>query len=133
MSTESITEQIERVRGMAAGDLTWDLSENDKVALNTILAANQASERALTYFVERLQDNPDVRYYCGFGTEIFYRTAQAIAAITGKPMEEVESVMREDRQPAHRRREAEVHTLRDKIDELRRQLDHVPGHRAMRA
>lgn len=34
---ESFADQISRVRGMAAGGETWDLSDNDRAALNTVL------------------------------------------------------------------------------------------------
>ena len=35
---ETFTECIERVEGMASGDPTWDLSQNDIYALNQLLA-----------------------------------------------------------------------------------------------
>ena len=38
MSTESFSEQVERVKSMARGDGTWDLSDNDQAALKTLLA-----------------------------------------------------------------------------------------------
>ena len=35
---ESFSEQVERVKSMARGDGTWDLSDNDQAALKAILA-----------------------------------------------------------------------------------------------
>lgn len=82
----------------------------------------KACERALFYIGERMQDNPDVGYYLGYGTEIFHRIAVAIATLTDKPLDEVEKALREDRQPHYRRRQPEVIRLREKLDELREQF-----------
>lgn len=130
--SESMTEQIERVRGMASGDATWDLSENDIAALKTVLERHDAAEKAVLYLASRLQEDPNVGYYCGYGTQVFYLTAQAVAVLTGKPLPEVEKALREDRQPSYRKQDPEVIRLRDQIDELRREMDRVPDHRAMR-
>jgi hypothetical protein len=35
--SESFSEQVERVKSMARGDATWDLSDNDTAALKAIL------------------------------------------------------------------------------------------------
>lgn len=131
--SESMAEQIERVRGMAAGDETWDLSPNDISALKTVMESRDAAEKAVLYFAQRMGEDPNVGYYCGYGTEVFARTAQAVASLTGKPLEEVEKALKEDRQPSYRRQEPEVLRLRDQIDELRRELDRVPDHRSIRA
>lgn len=84
-----------------------------------------ASERdqlyaAVKHTLDQIQENPDVGYYCGWGTQIFYLLIRAEAAHLGKPLDEVEAERRKDRQPAYRRRDPEVHRLRD---ELRAQLD----------
>lgn len=74
---------------------------------------------AVKYVLDRVQDSPDVRYYCGWGTEIFYRLIQAEAAHLGKPLEDVERERRKDLQPHYRRRQAEAVTLREERDALR--------------
>lgn len=78
--------------------------------------------QAVKYMLDRIQDNPDVRYYCGFGTQMFYLLIRAEAAELGKPLAEVEVARRQDTQPSYRRREAEVLRLRDQMDELRHQV-----------
>jgi hypothetical protein len=79
---------------------------------------------AIAYTLDRIQVDPDVRYYCGFGTELFYQLVQAEADYLGKPLEEIEAERRQDRQPSYRRREPEVVRLRDQLAELRQQWDH---------
>lgn len=53
MTSESHAEQIARVEGMASGDSTWDLSDNDCAALATVLKERaellQAMKTALAY------------------------------------------------------------------------------------
>jgi hypothetical protein len=80
---------------------------------------------AVKHTLDQIQVNPDVRYYCGWGTQIFYLLIRAEAAHLGKPLDEIETARRQDRQPSYRRREPEVLRLREKLDELRNQLDGV--------
>ncbi len=80
---------------------------------------------AVKHILDQIQENPDVRYYCGWGTQIFYLLILAEAAHLGKPLADVEEWRRTDRQPSYRRREPEVLRLREKLDELRNQLDGV--------
>jgi hypothetical protein len=80
---------------------------------------------AVKHTLDQIQENPDVHYYCGWGTQIFYLLIRAEAAHLGKPLEEIETERRKDRQPSYRRRKPEVLRLRDKLDELRNQLDGV--------
>ena len=80
---------------------------------------------AVKHTLDQIQENPDVRHYCGWGTQIFYLLIRAEAAHLGKPLDEVETERRKDRQPAYRRREPQVIRLMDQLDELRRQLDGV--------
>lgn len=82
---------------------------------------------AVKHTLDQIQENPDVRYYCGWGTQIFYLLIQAEAAHLGKPLAEIEAERRKDRQPAHRRRAAEVLRLMEQRDALRTQLDSVGG------
>ena len=53
MSTETFAEQVERVEGMAAGDPTWDLSDNDQAALKAVL---DELARLRELVAEQLQD-----------------------------------------------------------------------------
>lgn len=78
---------------------------------------------AVKHTLDQIQENPDVHYYCGWGTQIFYLLIMAEAAHLGKPLDEVEAARRKDRQPSYRRREPEVIRLREQRDELRAQLD----------
>lgn len=78
---------------------------------------------AVSHTLDQIQVNPDVHYYCGWGTQIFYLLIRAEAAYLGKPLAEVEAARRKDLQPSYRRREAEVLRLMDLRDELRAQLD----------
>ena len=78
---------------------------------------------AVKYTLDQIQENPDLHYYAGWGTQVFYLLILAEAAHLGRPIAEVEAARRLDRQPSHRRREPEVLRLRDERDELRRQLD----------
>lgn len=55
----------------------------------------KACESALFYIGRQIQENPDVRHYLGFGTEMFHRIAVAIATLTDKPSDEVEQALRE--------------------------------------
>jgi hypothetical protein len=90
--------------------------------------ADQPTERdrlyaAVKYTLDQIQVNPDVRYYCGWGTQIFYLLIRAEAAHLGKPLAEIEAERRKDLQPSYRRREPEVIRLLDERDALRAQLD----------
>src|SRR5262245_17277402 len=79
----------------------------------------EACTSALVYLGRQIQENPDVCYYIGFGTESFHRIAVALATLTDRSVDEVEAALREDRQPSYRRREPEVVILRKRVDELR--------------
>lgn len=87
---------------------------------------------AVKHTLDQIQVNPDLRYYAGWGTQVFYLLVRAEAAYLGQPLEEIEAARRLDRQPSYRRREAEVLRLRDERDELRTQLDSVGGLRGLR-
>lgn len=82
---------------------------------------------AVKHTLDQIQENPDVHYYCGWGTQIFYLLVRAEAAHLGRPLVEIEAERRTDRQPSYRRRQPEVVRLRDQRDELRTQLDSVGG------
>lgn len=88
-----------------------------------LIRANVDLYAAVRHTLDQIQENPDVRYYCGWGSQIFYLLVRAEAAHLGKPLEEIDAARRIDRQPAYRRREPEVRLLRKERDELRTQLD----------
>jgi hypothetical protein len=88
-----------------------------------LIRANVDLYAAVKHVLDQIQENPDVRYYCGWGTQIFYLLIRAEAAHLGKPLEEIENERMNDRQPSYRKREPEVLRLREKLDELRAQLD----------
>ena len=68
--------------------------------------------KAIKYILERIQINPDLRYYAGPGSEIFHLLVQAEAEIENKTALEVETKRSEDTQPKHRKRKPEVLELR---------------------
>jgi hypothetical protein len=76
---------------------------------------------AVKHTLDQVQTNPDVHYYCGWGTQIFYLLVRAEAAYLNRPLADVEAERRKDCQPSYRRREPEVERLRQKLDELRDQ------------
>lgn len=79
----------------------------------------EVAANAIRYLLNRIQTDPDMYYYCGWGTESFYRLCQAEAAITGEALKVVEGRRRKDLQPEHRKREPEVEVLRRMLDEAR--------------
>jgi hypothetical protein len=87
------------------------------------LTARDQLYAAVKHTLDQIQENPDLHYYAGYGTQVFYLLIRAEAAHLGKPLDEVEHERRKDRQPSYRRREPEVLRLRDQLGELRRQLD----------
>lgn len=46
-SEEAYIEQLERLRLMASGDPTWDLSDNDRAALSSVLGRLDECERLI--------------------------------------------------------------------------------------
>lgn len=76
------------------------------------------AKRGISYALERTQTDPDVRYYCGWGTEMFARLVDAEAAITGRDPEGVSEERRIDHQPDYRRRDPHVVVLRKQLDEM---------------
>lgn len=79
--------------------------------------AAEAAHAAVKYILDRIQTDPDLYYYCGFGTQSFHLLTVAEAARTGRPLAEVEKERQRDLRPEHRRREPEVETLRRKLEE----------------
>jgi hypothetical protein len=76
-----------------------------------------AAHDAITYTLNRVQTDPDFAYYM-LDTETFARLVDAEAAILGLDPEQHRRARREDHQPEHRRREADIVVLRDKLERL---------------
>jgi hypothetical protein len=74
---------------------------------------------AVRYLLDRAQENPDLGYLVGPGTEAFRLLCAAEAAYTGRPVEQVERERGEDLQPEHRRRPARVVELEEEVEQLR--------------
>jgi hypothetical protein len=78
---------------------------------------------AVKHTLDRIQEDPNLRYYAGYSTQVFYLLVRAEAAFLGKSVEDVEKDRRRDLQPAYRKTQPEVLRLRDELDELRREFD----------
>jgi len=86
-----------------------------------LIAAAPELLAAVSYTLDRIQEDPNLRYYAGYSTQVFYLLVRAEAAVLGKSVEDVEKTRRRDLQPAYRKTEPEVLRLRDQLDELRRE------------
>lgn len=91
--------------------------------LPTTTADAAALYKAIAYVLDRIQDMPNVRYYCGPGTQIFFELIKAEAAFTGLPLEEVEAARKVDTEPSYRKTLPRVVQLEEKIDAMRRACD----------
>lgn len=76
--------------------------------------------RAIRFVLDRIQDTPDVRYYCGQGTQIFYELVQAEAAFLGLPLADVEARRQIDIEPAYRKTRPQVIRLNEQLEAARR-------------
>lgn len=75
--------------------------------------------KAVRYMLDRIQDSPNVRYYCGPGTQMFLELITAEAAFTGRPRDEVETERRKDTEPAYRKTRPRVIELEERFYEAR--------------
>jgi len=73
---ETFSEQWTRVNQMASGNPTWDLSENDLVALNAVLVNYESLWSALQRAREALKANEDIS-----GTWDLYQHSPEMKAI----------------------------------------------------
>lgn len=73
---------------------------------------------AAEYALDRIQTDPDVRYYCGWGTEMFHLLCVAEAAHLGLALETVEASRRVDLQPVYRKRDPRVVELQERVRAL---------------
>ncbi len=63
----------------------------------TLVPASQscaARDKAIKYIVRRIIEDPNVHYYCGYGTEVFHLVSLAAAEMQGRSPEEVEAEFR---------------------------------------
>lgn len=74
---------------------------------------------AVKHTLDRIQEDPNLRYYAGYSTQVFYLLVRAEAAYLGQSVEDVELARRRDMQPAYRKTEPDVVRLRDQLDALR--------------
>jgi len=51
----------------------------------------EARDKAIKYMVRRIIEDPNVHYYCGYGTEVFRLMVLAVAEIQNRPAAEVEA------------------------------------------
>lgn len=74
---------------------------------------------AVKYTLGRIQTDPNVGYYCGVGTQVFYLLCKAEAELDGRGLADVEANRRRNLTPAHREQRPDVEILRARIEELR--------------
>lgn len=75
---------------------------------------------AIKYTLMRIQTDPNVGYYCGVGTQVFYLLCKAEAVLDGRELAQVETDRRVNLIPAHRQQKPDVELLREDLEELRR-------------
>lgn len=87
-----------------------------------LIARLKSALNAIVYAERRVQTDPDFRHYMD-GTETLAKLVRAHSAITGEAFEPLMEVVTTDQQPAHRRRKADVLTLRQDNELLKQILD----------
>ena len=75
-----------------------------------------ARDNAVGYMIRRIIQDPDVHYYCGYGTEAFRLLTLAVAEMQGKPRGDVETSVRAACRGIP---EPEVKMLRRQIENMR--------------
>lgn len=75
-----------------------------------------AAQKACAYILNRIQTDPDLRYYAGPFTETFHLLCAAQAECTGRPLAEIEAARAMDLQPQHRTRQPEVLALKARLE-----------------
>jgi hypothetical protein len=76
--------------------------------------------RAVKYVLDRIQDSPNVYYYCGPGTQIFLELIRAESAFKERPLAEIEKERKQDMEPSYRKTRPRVLDLEDRLTEARR-------------
>lgn len=82
------------------------------------------AKSAIAYTLSRIQENPDLRWIM-LDTEAMARLMRAEAMMTGQPEESVREKRREDLQPAHHRRQADVTRMRKQIEDIQAVFDEI--------
>lgn len=77
-----------------------------------------AAAEAIGYVLNRIQIDPNVGYYCGVGTQVFYLLCKAESELTGRPLADVEAARRRNLTPEHREQRPDVIVLRKQIEAI---------------
>ena len=80
------------------------------------------ADRAVKYLLDRLQRDPDLRWFCGPLTQSFRMLCEAEAARLGLDVESVIEKRRNLLIPDHHDRRSRVEIMEKRIDQLERQL-----------
>lgn len=95
----------------------YPMADSDRPAQG--LTTEEQLYGAVKYTLDRIQEDPNLRYYAGYSTQVFYLLVRAEAAYLGQPLAEVEADRRRDLQPHYRKTQPDVIRLRHQLDELR--------------
>ncbi len=95
-------------------------SEQAAATAGAAVATTELVYKAVRYVLDRIQDSPNVRYYCGPGTQIFLELITAEAAFTGRTRDAVEAERKKDTEPPYRKTQPRVLVLEERIDDMRR-------------
>jgi hypothetical protein len=67
-------------------------------ALNQLESQNIVSKDAVLYALDRIKRNDDVRYHCGYGTEMFSRLARAAALHLDQTVKQIEEYVLDEKE-----------------------------------
>lgn len=100
-----------------------EVRPRDGLCLNCVSTIADIAMWAVNYVTRRVIEDPNVGYYCGWGTEVFRRLCHAEAASSGRRFSEVEQHLRKC--VAHLaweggRKETDLARLQACLDELER-------------
>lgn len=90
------------------------------IATAALLGAHRAAVR---HVLNVRQENPDVGWYIGWGTESFELLCAAEALVLEQPPDLVCARRNRDLQPEYRRRRPEIVVLRERVHQLESLLD----------
>lgn len=85
-------------------------------------SATAEARLAIAYMLSQIQVNPDLRWIM-LDTEAMAKLMRAEAILTGRSEDSVCEERRQDRQPEHRRRKAEIRLLRERLETIERAWD----------
>jgi hypothetical protein len=69
-------------------------------ALERLEAQNEASKAAVLYALDRIKRNPEIRYLCGYGTQMFHLLATAAAIHLEQTVKQVEAYVFDEKEEA---------------------------------